>query len=147
MRSESFANRVAADSAILAAVLACALCGRLSWTKSEIAKEAMWGGLQLMDYRQTMQTARNPDRFRELNPFLGEHPSQGEVSAWFMGWAFWHPVITDALPREKTILGSRIKPRDLWQNLSLAVSGACVINNFSVGLSGTHAEEHSQRQC
>jgi hypothetical protein len=27
-------------------------------------------------------------------------------------------------------------PRAFWQNNSLVVSGACVINNFSIGLNG-----------
>jgi hypothetical protein len=83
-----------------------------------------------------VQTARNPDQYFEYNPLLGEHPSEGRVNVYFIGWAILHPIITDILPREKTLLGVQAMPRAFWQNISLVVSGACVINNFSIGLNG-----------
>jgi hypothetical protein len=137
MPPRSFSIRVILDSAVIAAfLLACAIYGCSGWTKAEIAKEAAWEALHLIDYRQTVQTARNPDQYFEYNPLLGEHPSEGRVNVYFIGWAILHPIITDILPREKTLLGVQAMPRAFWQNISLVVSGACVINNFSIGLNG-----------
>ncbi len=107
-----------------------------SWTAGEIAREAAWEALNAIDHRQTLQTARNPDRFRELNPILGEHPDERAVDLYFTIWMLLHPMITHALPREKTLLGTRTRPRALWQHLSLAVSGYCVVNNLRLGLDG-----------
>jgi hypothetical protein len=40
-------------------------------------------GLLVIDWGQTRAIATEPDRFRERNPILGEHPSRGEVDRYF----------------------------------------------------------------
>jgi dimethylglycine dehydrogenase len=39
----------------------------------------------MADYLQTLEISRNPDKYYERNPILGNHPSQGEVTAYFVG--------------------------------------------------------------
>lgn len=41
--------------------------------------------LHAVDYLQTREIARNPDRFYERNPLLGRHPSQTAVAGYFLG--------------------------------------------------------------
>ena len=36
-----------------------------------------------LDWAQTRYIARHPDRFHEINPILGRHPSVGRVDAYF----------------------------------------------------------------
>lgn len=38
----------------------------------------------ILDWSQTRYIAKNPIRYRELNPILGEHPTVGEVNAYFI---------------------------------------------------------------
>lgn len=35
------------------------------------------------DWRQTIVIIRNPDRWREINPLLGEHPGAGRANIYF----------------------------------------------------------------
>lgn len=41
--------------------------------------------LLILDWRQTLQIARDPGR-RELNPILGPKPSVGRVNVYFAAW-------------------------------------------------------------
>jgi hypothetical protein len=137
MPAKSFSVRVIRDSAIMATVFATWAVFRCSsWTAAEIAREAAWEGLNTIDNRQSVQAARQPDHYRELNPILGEHPTEKALNLYFTAWVLLHPAITHALAREKTIFGIQTRPRALWQNISLSVSGGCVANNFGIGLNG-----------
>lgn len=37
----------------------------------------------VLDWKQTLVIARNPDKWREINPILGDHPSPLRVHVWF----------------------------------------------------------------
>lgn len=39
--------------------------------------------LLVIDWRQTLVIARNPEKWHEVNPILGEHPSPARVHCWF----------------------------------------------------------------
>ena len=39
-------------------------------------EEWVWQSLHTIDMVQTIRIAKNPDKFRELNPLLGKHPSK-----------------------------------------------------------------------
>ena len=54
------------------------------WTDSEKRWAAAWLATRAVDWAQTRYVARHPDRFRELNPFLGDHPSLGTVNRSFV---------------------------------------------------------------
>ncbi len=83
--------------------------------------------LLAIDWLQTLTIARNPGRWRELNPLLGEHPSVARVNAWFafvallaaaFCWRMWD------LPQVIACAAA-----------ALAVAeGACVVNNFRKGI-------------
>lgn len=44
---------------------------------------ALYIVLLVIDWRQTLTIARNPERWYETNPILGRHPSVLRVNVWF----------------------------------------------------------------
>lgn len=105
-----------------------------SWTKQDIILEATWQSLHFIDYGQTLSIAKNPDRYYEMNPLLGKHPSTELVHVYMLGGALLHPVITYLLPRKVELLGVDFPLRTVWQMISIGMSLGCVVNNASIGL-------------
>lgn len=69
--------------AIACLLLALALPAH-AWTDSEKAWGAAFLATRVVDWGQTRYIARHPDRFRELNPLLPEHPTLGDVNRHFL---------------------------------------------------------------
>lgn len=105
-------------------------CSRAAdpWTKTDTALEVTWQVLHAIDLGQTLTIADRPDKYYELNPLLGKHPDRGKVYAYFLTGSVLHLGVTHVLPR---------KWRTPWQGVTLTVTGACVANNFNVGI-GLH---------
>ena len=104
------------------------------WTKQDIVLEVTWELLQFIDYGQTLTAASNPLRYSESNPILGRHPSRDSVHLYMLSAAILHPIITHYLPRKVKVLGFDFPLRTVFQSVSIGVSGACVVNNFNVGI-------------
>ncbi len=109
------------------------------WTKSDIAFEVAWQIINGMDWRQTIQISRNPDKYQEMENtavyFLGgRHPSEQVVNVYFLGAALLHPLATHFLPKRWTVWGLNIPTRDIWLGLSIGNSTKLVVNNFTIGL-------------
>jgi hypothetical protein len=105
------------------------------WSKTDIALETTWQVINIMDWRQTVQIANNPEQYNENNPILGIHPSEQYVNTYFLIGAILHPIVTEMLPVKYRLWGVDVKPKTIWQSISIGMSGACVVNNFSIGLS------------
>lgn len=71
-----------------------------SWTPADTRREAAYLALHITDWGQTRNIAKNPKRFHELNPVLGEHPSVAEVDRYFIAAAAVHAAVAYALPAE-----------------------------------------------
>lgn len=95
------------------------------WTDDDTRREAVYIALHIMDWAQTRTIARNPDRWNEVNPILGEHPSVGRVDAYFAVMALSHMAVSDVLPTEY---------RDTWQYLSIGFEAGFVGHNLSLGI-------------
>ena len=96
------------------------------WSRRDVALQATYFLFHALDWGQTRQIARAPDRYWEAcNPLLGSHPSQGRVDAYFTLSTLAHAGITHLLP-------SRYRP--YWQGITIGVSGYCVGRNLSIGL-------------
>ena len=95
------------------------------WSKRDKNLELTYQALKFIDWRQTRYIAKNSDKYYEMNPILGKHPSVDKVDAYFIGTAILHPIITHFLPKEY---------RPWWQGITITLSGACVINNVIVGI-------------
>lgn len=71
-------------AAILALALLAMPAHAHDWTASEKGWAAAWLATRAVDWAQTRHIARHPDRFRELNPMIGAHPSLGAVNRHFL---------------------------------------------------------------
>lgn len=119
---------------VICVVLVLLLLCSCSWNREEIVMETTWQVLHVLDWGTTLDIAARPDEFYEMNPILGEYPSRGQVNAYMFTGAILHPIVTHLLPREADILGKDTHPRRLFQAITIGMSGACVVNNFSIGL-------------
>lgn len=90
------------------------------WTGEELG----WGAaaaaaVRLADWAQTRNITRNPDRFREVNPIIGEHPSKGRVdgafvigSALLFGLAHYLPEYRKQILQWFVVLGGGVVARN-----------------------------------
>lgn len=95
------------------------------WTKADMAREAAFVAVTVIDWSQTLKTADHPEKWTENNPILGEHPSRGKVNTYFPAGILLHAVIAYALPRPY---------REWWQYTWIGVETAAVGKNLSVGI-------------
>jgi len=105
--------------------LCLAGCSSHKWTKKDIAYEATYQVLHIVDWRQTLGITEKPDIYWEMNPILGEHPNRDTVNIYFLASGLGHIFITDLLPQPW---------RKRWLMFTGFVKIYCVENNFSIGL-------------
>ena len=92
-----------------------------SFRSLEIAYQVV----SLADMAQTLEISRNPNKYKELNPILGSHPSKDKVIPFFIAGGLIHYGISKSLP-DKYV--------PAWQEVSLFVETANVGRNYSMGL-------------
>ena len=97
----------------------------MSWDTQDTYYQGIVIGTLLTDMAQTLYIADNPDRFYEMNPLLGEHPSKEKVVGYFMGGIIAHTAIAMALPP---------KLRRIWQCVWIGVESLAIYHNYSVGV-------------
>lgn len=110
-------------------VLALAPClpvrAQEEWTGTQQALAATALVLVAADWAQTRYIARNPDRFRELNPLLPEHPTVAQVNRHFALSIAAGAVLAHFLPSE-------------WRTVflgSVVVAEASIVGrNFKLGI-------------
>ena len=95
------------------------------WTKNDTYRELTWATLFLIDYGQTLNIAKNPDKYEEKNQILGRHPSQSSVHKYMLSVAILHPIISYYLLPEY---------RKYWQYITIGIEADAVTNNFSIGI-------------
>jgi len=105
------------------------------WTTTDYALEGTWMALHILDWGTTLDITNHPDKYREMNPIMGSHPSRQTVNLYMGASALLHPVVSHYLPKKVTLFGEyEIPLRTTFQAISIGVTGGCVINNFSIGL-------------
>lgn len=97
------------------------------WTTGDTIAQVVTMGLIAIDWRQSRQIARNPDRYAESNPVLGEHPSMGRVNTYFALFEIGHLWLARTVPHG---VG-----RDAVQYAFGGAELVAVVGNHSVGLS------------
>jgi len=95
------------------------------WSKRDYTLQATWTVLHIVDWGQTLDIAKNSDKFHENNPFIGERPSVSKVNLYMGSSTIINPLITHVLPS---------KWRPYFQGLSIGVTTGCVVNNYRLGL-------------
>ncbi len=97
------------------------------WTKTDTAFQLTWTAMKILDWSQTRRIAKEPGRFYEGNPILGDRPSVRKVDAYHAATLAGNWAIAYALPKPY---------RRYWQVLSIGITGYCVTINFRIGLGG-----------
>lgn len=89
------------------------------WTNEELGWGAAAAAVRLADWAQTRNIVRNPDRFREVNPIIGEHPSMGRVdgvfilgSALLFAAAHYFPEYRRSILQVYVVIGSGVVARN-----------------------------------
>lgn len=113
--------------------LQAALLGALAFSASthahadELDAALLGGALATLaaDWGQTRAIAQQPDRFHEINPILGRHPSIGRVNSYFALAMLGTAGLAFALPREysRIFLGGVV-----------LLEAAVIVNNHGIGI-------------
>jgi hypothetical protein len=104
------------------------------WETHDIALEAAWGALHALDWSTTLNLVERGKDYQETNTTLGKHPSRGAVNLYMGSVAVLHPLITYALPKEVNLLDFKIPVRNIFQGISIGISGGCAVKNLGIGL-------------
>jgi hypothetical protein len=110
---------------LLLILLWTSVCEANDWNLDDTMREVVWQTVNVIDWGQTLEIARNPEDYREYNPVLGKHPSVENVNLYMLSGAIGHSIVSYVLPK---------KARMYWQYITIGLSGACVINNASMGI-------------
>ena len=94
------------------------------WTRKDARKELAYQALHGIDWLQTKEVARNPD-YVELNPIIGQNPTQAEVDRYFLVTGLLHAGVTCSLSKEN---------REIWLNSSIMFQSIVVLSNIRKGV-------------
>ena len=95
------------------------------WSNKDKALAATMSTLLVVDWGQTINSARNPAAYQEINPILGLHPSEQSIHT-YMGTALIGALtISHFLPS---------KYRALFMGSVIALELPYVYNNYQIGL-------------
>ena len=95
------------------------------WTAADTGREAVYLTLHSIDWAQTRNIARNPDKWYEQNSYLGKHPSVAQVDRYFIAAGAIQFAVAYYLPAEY---------RKAFQYVTIGVEGGAVVHNFSLGI-------------
>jgi hypothetical protein len=95
------------------------------WSSADTKREAVYLVLHTVDYAQTREIARNPDKWHEQNSILGSHPSSSQVDQYFVATAALQFAVAYYLPA---------KYRAPFQYVTIGIEGGAVAHNFSIGI-------------
>ncbi len=101
-------------------------CAFDEWSEADKTREAVYLAVDTVDWLQTRNIARNPDKYYETNSYLGEHPSVGKVNCYFVTMMLVHVGFVTVLPS---------KYRAVFQFTSIAYEASYVAGNYRLGIS------------
>ncbi len=101
-----------------------------NWTKTDTAYQATFLSIATVDWMQTHWMAKqnwqwDGEYHKELNPFLGSHPSEGKINTMIPLGIVAHTAIAMALPPNY---------RRIWQCVWIGVESLAIYHNYSVGV-------------
>lgn len=94
------------------------------WTDGQ--KKLLAGALALttIDMLQTTYIARNPDKWHELNPMMGPHPSVGRVRVYMIGSMIGMSLLSHYVPTYRNQILT------MW----ISIEGVNVARNAAIGV-------------
>lgn len=107
------------------AVACCTGAHAGDWSKADTNLEAVFLTLGALDWLQTREVIKHPDRYSERNIFLGKHPSNADVNVWFAFGLAAHVGIAAALPPAW---------RAPFQYVTIGLEGGLVLRNYRIGV-------------
>ncbi len=110
---------------IASALVLTDACAFDPWSDADLARQGIFTAVELVDWAQTRYLAKHPDRYHEINPFLGKHPSVGRVDTLFALSLIANAGVTWVLP-------SRYRP--YWQYGRIGIEVVLVAHNAHVGI-------------
>lgn len=96
-----------------------------NWTKTDTAYQGVVITALAVDMGQTLYISKNPNKYYEMNPLLGKHPSQDKVIGYFLGGMIAHTAFAMALPPTY---------RRIWQYVFIGIEGLVIGRNYSIGV-------------
>ena len=105
-----------------------------SWNQETTARELCFLFSLSKDWKQTLDISKNPDKFSEANPILGEHPDERKVHVYFAGCALTHALIAYMLPPEYS---------KIWQVTWIGIQSSVTDHNHENGLGQNMNMEYS----
>lgn len=97
----------------------------LAWNKTDTQREIIWQLIHIVDWGQTVDIAKFPDHYQEINPLLGKHPSVNDVNRYMVVSSVTHYIISRSL---------KPKYRKYWQYVTIGITGTLITHNYNVGL-------------
>ena len=97
----------------------------MSWDSKDTYYQSAVITALAADMAQTLHISKNPNKYYEINPLLGKHPSQDKVIGYFVGGMIAHTAIAMALPTDY---------RRIWQCVWIGVESLAIYHNYSVGV-------------
>lgn len=105
--------------------LALASPTHAEWTKTDTAFQVGYSIFHIIDWGQTRDIAKNPDKFQESSWYLGKHPSVGKVDTYFGLTLIGHTTVSYLLPS---------KYRRWWQVGWIGIESYHVGRNINAGV-------------
>jgi hypothetical protein len=95
-----------------------------SWATEDYVLQISAVTLQVTDWMQTSHAMKNQaDTIQENNPLLGQQPSRGRLTIYFLGCISGHTVIAMVLPKPY---------RTIWQSFWIGVQTRQIGRNIQV---------------
>jgi hypothetical protein len=127
-------KKILLGSALLLSFVACSTLQHDPWTTEDKMLEGTWQTLHAIDWSQTLNISDREDRYHEINPLIGEHPSRTKVNTVMGAAALLHPIVVNWLPRKVKVFGFDLPARAIFQSISISSTGGLVTSNFDIGL-------------
>ncbi len=96
-----------------------------SWDRYDSSREIVWLLLRAVDWKQSLTIADHPEKYYEMNPIIGKHPSRDRVNAYMATTTILHLGISTAIPKVA---------RPYFQYITIGFTGTTVFFNFTKGL-------------
>ncbi|HEX4584804.1 MAG TPA: hypothetical protein VH183_08230 [Burkholderiaceae bacterium] len=96
-----------------------------SWSNADLMRQGIFTAVEIIDWGQTRYLAKHPDRYHEINPFLGQHPSVGRVDTLFSVSLVANAGVTWVLP-------ARYRP--YWQWGRIGIEAGLIAHNARIGI-------------
>jgi hypothetical protein len=96
-----------------------------SWNQETTARELCFLFSLSTDWKQTLEISKNPDKYSETNPILGDHPDESKVHTYFATCALIHAFVAYMLPPEYS---------KIWQVTWIGIQSSVTDSNKDNGI-------------